>query len=110
MSEFAPIDGLAGGWHLASGDGAAYLIHDNGASLVIRQTAPPRMPSIDTPGDHGDHYALDFQPADAEILVPVLERGSREGMHIEAKRFAEQAPDGEPDKSLFPAWVTEDQL
>jgi len=85
MSEFAPIDGLAGGWHLASGDGAAYLIHDNGASLVIRQTAPP-------------------------ILVPVLERGSREGMHIEAKRFAEQAPDGEPDKSLFPAWVTEDQL
>jgi len=62
MSEFAPIDGLAGGWQLASGEGAAYLIHDNGASLVIRQTAPPRMPTIDTPGDHGDHYALDFQP------------------------------------------------
>jgi len=106
----ARTDDFAGGWHLAS-DEDAFLEHTNGARLIIRRTAPPQMPGVETPSNtHGDHYSLEFEPAGSQRLVPVVETGSRTGQRVEAQRFAEDAPNGEPDVELFASWVTEAQL
>jgi hypothetical protein len=101
----------AGNWWPAATTDDAFLVHENGAKLIIRRTAPPSMPTIDVPSNqHGDHYSLEFQPADSERLVPVVETGSKRGQRVEAERFAALAPDGQPDVEQFAAWVTEDQL
>jgi hypothetical protein len=107
----APRDDYPGDWWPAADEDDAYLVHRNGARLIIRRTAPPQMPTIQTPShDHGEHYSLEFQPSGSERLVPVVETGSKRGQRYEAERFAALAPDGEPDVEQLAAWVTEEQL
>jgi len=91
---------LPGQWWPAAKDDEAFLVHESGARLVIRRSAPTHRPRTERERINRP-FELDFQPADRQVLRVISREGSRFGQRDAALAFAREWPRAEPDESAF---------